>query len=101
MTDSRDIERRDDDRTGDDRRRAERREPDRAGAPRDRKRATARPILTSLQIETPLEEFRRHFAKKQRSFEGTGDGKPTEIYRRAFELAEHLIRKQGGGDTPC
>jgi len=27
--------------------------------------------------------------------------RPAEIYRRAFELAEELIRKQRGGDDEC
>jgi hypothetical protein len=55
-------------------------------------------VLTPMQIETPLEEFRRHFAKKQRSFEGTADGRASEIHRRAFELAESLIRRHSGGE---
>ncbi len=58
-------------------------------------------ILTSLQIDSPIEEFRRHFAKKQRSFEGTADGRAIEIYRLAFELAEQLIRRQRGGEERC
>ena len=57
------------------------------------------PILSSLQIGSPLDEFRSHFAKKQRSFEGAASPRAAEIYKRAFELAEQLIRKQrGGGD---
>ena len=58
-------------------------------------------ILTSLQIETPLEEFRRHFQKRKRSFEGTAGGRSTDVYQRAFDLAEQLIRKQRGGDERC
>ena len=58
-------------------------------------------ILTSLQIDTPLEEFRRHIEKKRRSFEGTADGRAIEIHRRAFALAEELIRAQIGGEDRC
>ena len=58
-------------------------------------------ILSSLQIETPLEEFRNHVRKKQRSFEGGATGRAAEIYKRAHELAEQLIRKQRGGDERC
>ncbi len=80
--------------------------PDRA--PRDEessaggeRRSSQSAILTSLQIETPLEEFRRHFKKRQRSFEGLAGGRAADVYRRAFELAEQLIRKQRGGDERC
>ena len=75
--------------------------PPKAGAPKaesSERRSPQSAILTSLQIETPLEEFRRHFQKRRRSFEGTGGGRAVEVYRRAFELAEQLIRKQRGGD---
>ncbi len=68
---------------------------------RDPERPPRGRILTSLQIETPLDEFRRHFAKKERSFEGTADGRASEIHQRAFELAERLIRQHGGGDDRC
>ena len=59
------------------------------------------PILSSLQIGSPLDEFRSHFTKKQRSFEGAASPRAAEIYKRAFELAEELIRKQRGGGDRC
>jgi len=58
-------------------------------------------ILTTLQIDTPIEEFRRHCEKKQRSFEGAAEGRASEIYRRAFELAESLILRRGEGEGRC
>lgn len=58
-------------------------------------------ILTALQIGTPLDEFRHHFEKKQRSFDGAGEGRARDIYRRAYELAEALIQKGGGGGASC
>ena len=76
--------------------------PDRPSRPDPAAERAPRPnILTSLQIDTPLEEFRRHCEKKQRSFEGAAEGRASETYRRAFELAESLIRRHGGGDGRC
>jgi hypothetical protein len=76
--------------------------PDRPLRPDPIPDRSSRPnILASLQIDTPIEEFRRHCEKKQRSFEGAAEGRASEIYRRAFELAESLIRRQGGGDGRC
>ncbi|MGA1488314.1 MAG: hypothetical protein ACYTGJ_07575 [Planctomycetota bacterium] len=76
-------------------------EPGSDGPSRTRDTGSGGAILSSLQIGTPLEEFRSHYRKKQRSFEGMAVARPAEIYRRAFELAEELIRKQRGGDDEC
>lgn len=81
----------------------ERAKPDdhRADLPPRPDRAARPNILTSLQIDTPLEEFRRHCEKKQRSFEGATEKRASEIYRRAFELAENLLRRRSGEGGPC
>ena len=51
-------------------------------------------LLAEMAVEPPLEEFRRLFAKKLRSFESDAEGEDTgqvESYRKAFALGEAKI----------
>lgn len=53
----------------------------------------ARPdyFLDEVSIAPPLEEFRRVYAKKIRSFEGENNESQIEPYERAFRIGERML----------
>ncbi len=56
-------------------------------------------LFSELAVQPPLEEFRRTYAKRLRSFESTdGEGDQLEAYRKAFELTEKKIIERLGGE---
>ncbi|MEM7262474.1 MAG: hypothetical protein AAF488_10830 [Planctomycetota bacterium] len=57
--------------------------------------------LGDVAIDPPLEEFRRTFEKKIRSFEGDGGEDRREPYTRAFELGEAMIQRKLGEAESC
>ncbi len=61
------------------------------GAPAD-----APYLFEDLAIAPPLEEFRRLYLKKIRSFESEGKTEVPGPYRHAFELGERKILQQLG-----
>lgn len=59
-------------------------------------------LLGDVAIAPPLEEFRRTYAKKTRSFTEDGATEQLEAYQKAFELGESLIAKvTGNGESSC
>ncbi len=57
--------------------------------------------LDEVAIDPPLDEFRRTFEKKIRSFEGEGGEDRRAPYAKAFELGESLIRRELGLGDSC
>lgn len=56
-------------------------------------------LLGEVAIAPPLDEFRRTYAKKTRSFHEDGATDQLAAYEKAFELGERLIQDAlGEGD---
>ena len=60
---------------------------------RGEKKSTDEYLLGEFTIAPPLEEFRRLFEKRLRSFETSEDPQKTELYRKAFTLGEEKIAR--------
>lgn len=58
-------------------------------------------LFSELAIGSPLEEFRRVFAKKLRSFETSDDPALAIAYRRVLALGEEKLQARLGGDAAC
>mgnify|MGYP000083921383 CR=1 FL=1 len=74
------------------------------GAVAGRQEEDQKYLFSELAVQPPLEEFRRTYAKRMRSFESTeeGEGDQQEAYRKAFALAEKkIIERLGGEDLAC
>ena len=55
-------------------------------------------LFADLSIDPPLEEFRRVFEKRMRSFEADGADDQTSSYLRAYEIGRAKIERLLEGD---